>query len=210
MRIVAGLDTDFFGSRQIKEKLSIGYIFQNYEHSLFPWYDVTDNISYFFIIQKIPKNEREKLVKALLEKLEINIDVKCYPYQLSGGQKQLVAFLRSLIIHPDLLILDEAFTSLDEVIKFKLYNYIQEIHVNESTAILHISHDLDESILLSSKLFILNKLDIDSQGSLLDQLDINFTRPRNLGLLESNNFFKVRSEILSLMRKSVYEQEKND
>lgn len=206
MRIISGLDNTFEGTRKFNDKIKIAYVFQNYESSLFPWYNALDNMTYYLIINKQKKQQRIKKLESLLDELQIEIDLYSFPSQLSGGQKQLISILRTLIMEPNLLILDEAFSSLDEEIKIKMVNYIQNVFMNEKISIIHISHDLDESLLLANKLYLLNKIENSNQKSIINHWQIDFNRPRNLKLLETVDFFKTKSDILSNIRKEIYEK----
>ena len=105
----------------------ISYVFQNYRETLFPWLKVIDNITMPLKLQGIGKLERDTYAENLVTKFHIQVDLKAYPYNLSGGQQQLVVLLRSLIIKPDLLLLDEPFSALDYQTTLFLYQKLLEI-----------------------------------------------------------------------------------
>ena len=94
-------------------EIKFGYVFQNYREALFPWLRAFDNIAYPLKLMKVAKAERKARVERLVERLGIRLDLKQYPYQMSGGQQQLVSILRALVVEPEILFLDEPFSALD-------------------------------------------------------------------------------------------------
>src|SRR5206468_645288 len=89
--------------------IKFGYVFQNYREALFPWLRSVDNIEYPLKLMKLPKAAREQRVEHLVSRLGVKIDLHRYPYELSGGQQQLVSIMRALVVEPEILFLDEPF-----------------------------------------------------------------------------------------------------
>lgn len=106
-------------------------------------------------MQKRPKKEITKRVEALAEELEITSILNQYPDTLSGGEQQRVALARALSIEPELLLLDEPFSSLDPVTKKKLYGLIKEINTQHTCTIVFVTHDFYEAQNLADRTGVL-------------------------------------------------------
>ncbi len=101
-----------FDGRLLSE-IKFGYVFQNYREAMFPWLRAFDNIAYPLKLMKMPKRERQARVEKLVEHLGVKLDLNRYPYEMSGGQQQLVSIMRALVVEPEILFLDEPFSALD-------------------------------------------------------------------------------------------------
>ena len=106
-------------------------------------------------MQKRPKKEIAKRVETLAEELEITSILNQYPDTLSGGEQQRVALARALSIEPELLLLDEPFSSLDPVTKQKLYGLIKKINIQHACTIVFVTHDFYEAQNLADRTGIL-------------------------------------------------------
>ncbi len=105
----------------------IGYVFQNYRDALFPWMSAFSNIAYPLKLMNVPAAQRRQRVDALVAHLGVTIDLKRYPYELSGGQQQLVSIMRALIVDPEVLFLDEPFSALDYEMTLFMREQIQRV-----------------------------------------------------------------------------------
>ncbi|WFD10623.1 ABC transporter ATP-binding protein [Tepidibacter hydrothermalis] len=150
-------------------KRRIGYIQQ--KSDLFPHMNIIQNISY-----GIRKNLDISRVEELMKMLEIYDLKNRMPNQISGGQKQRVALARALIINPKMLLLDEPFSALDNIIKQKLRKIVLDIKQSFNIPIVFITHDLDEAYMLGDKIAIM------SEGKFLDigNKEEIFIRPKSL------------------------------
>ena len=144
-----------------------------------------------------------------MEKYSLEVDLKAYPYQQSGGQQQLVSVLRAMMYTPQLLIMDEAFSSLDQHMRLKMCDNIQKYWKEFGATILFVSHDLDESLLLAERITVIRKLNDAKKKSVLETFKVDFPRPRQVKLVESIGFFNLKSQILALMRKDMEDEEKS-
>src|SRR5690625_5025486 len=125
------------------EKRQIGYVFQQY--ALFPHKTVWENINYGM------KNER--YTKRLIEQLNMSHLLNRYPHEISGGEKQRTAFIRALATEPQLLLLDEPFSALDEKTKEISYEQLSIIHSSRKMPIILVTHNLNEVKMLANKVF---------------------------------------------------------
>lgn len=135
------------------QERKLGYLYQ--EYCLFPHMTARENIAYGLKMQKRPKKEIAEHVEKLAEELEITSILDQYPDTLSGGEQQRVALARALSIEPELLLLDEPFSSLDPVTKQKLYGLIKKINTRHACTIVFVTHDFYEAQNLANRTGIL-------------------------------------------------------
>ncbi len=175
------------GGKITNHAQKIGYVFQNYRESLLPWMSVKDNILFPLKIKNISLDECEAKLKALLKITKLKLPTETNINNLSGGQAQLVTLLRALIIEPDLLILDEPFSSFDYNLKITLAEKLYEITRKLNLTTIMINHSLDESIYLSDKLYILSP----APSIVKKVIDCKFTKSDYKATITSNKFLNI-------------------
>lgn len=148
------------------EKRAIVLMFQ--DSLLFPHLSVIGNISYGLKRMKIQKDERIKQAQDMLEKVKLTDWKDAYPHELSGGQKQRVSLARALVLKPDLLLMDEPFSSLDASLRESLRGEVKEILREEEITSLFITHDRDEAIELGDRLAVMDSGRLIQQGKPYD------------------------------------------
>ena len=183
----------------------IAYVFQ--ESPLFPHINVIDNILF-----NLSEYDQEKL-NHLLEKTEVKALVKRFPYELSGGENQRVAIVRSLIRNPDLLLLDEPFSNLDTVNKRYVKEIVFEIIKESNLTTIIVNHDIEESLEISDRIMIINNGIIES----IDSPENIYKSPKNLSTAElfgdvtcisvDNQKKHIRPENIKIVKKSAYSVE---
>lgn len=139
----------------------IGYVFQ--EPTLFPNMSVRKNLEY-----ALEKWQDHKIIDRLLEIMELGDLHKQTPQLLSGGQKQRVALARALVRKPEILLLDEPFSALDDAMRSKLQDYVLTVHQEFQLTTLMITHDISESIKMSNKVIVLEHGMIIKKGIPID------------------------------------------
>jgi len=162
----------------------LAFMFQ--EPTLMPNLNVQKNIEFPLILQKkeVSKNEIEELIKFV----GLEVDKEKLPSKLSGGMKTRVALARAFVTTPELLLLDEPFSSLDISWKFNLYEYLSKITKKNNTTTVLVTHDIQEAILLADKIFVLS-----AKGEKIKELTIN----RKIGIVFENTYI---NEYLSDMQ----------
>ncbi|OGG11609.1 hypothetical protein A2Z00_05030, partial [Candidatus Gottesmanbacteria bacterium RBG_13_45_10] len=176
------------------EKLNIGFVFQDYKSSLFPWLKAGENIAFPFTMKNMQKDKADALVKKIYEKYDCNFNLEAYPYELSGGQQQLVALLRSLIIHPDIFLLDEPFSSLDYQTTLLLLEKLSMIWHEMKITTLFVSHEIDDAIFLAQKIILLS----NKPTRIIKTFTVPKSYPRKLSFMGSKQFNSIKSNILTL------------
>lgn len=137
-----------------------GVILQN--HGLLPWKTVWDNVALGLQIRGLIKEKIDEKVEDILKNLSIYRYKDKYPIELSGGQSQRVGIARALTINPDLLLMDEPTSSLDQMTKEQLQNLVLKIYNNNPMTIIFVTHNIEEAIFLGQKIVVMNKGNIKS------------------------------------------------
>lgn len=156
--ILAGLKQPSTGvARHVGEKGNTGnrtaFIFQDY--GLFPWKTAAQNVALALKIKRTPARVYREKTHTLLEELDLMHVAHLYPSQLSGGQQQRVAIARALATEPQLLLMDEPFSSLDAMARERLQNTIlQTWHTRRLTTIL-VTHNVEEAVFLGQRILVL-------------------------------------------------------
>ncbi|KAF1084301.1 Sulfate/thiosulfate import ATP-binding protein CysA [Sporotomaculum syntrophicum] len=152
LNILAGLLKPQAGLVSVTS-LRTGYVFQ--EPRLIPWCTVEENMTLGLYGLKITKAERTARINKLLDKLSLNNFARYYPGQLSGGMKQRVALGRAFAVEPDLLLMDEPFSSLDENLRQAMRELLKSLIQWNPCATVFVTHDVREAIQLADRIIVL-------------------------------------------------------
>ncbi|WP_165667739.1 ABC transporter ATP-binding protein [Metapseudomonas otitidis] len=136
------------------QKRGIGMVFQSY--ALFPNMTAAQNVAFGLRMQKVGKDDSARRVQEALAMVELDQHAERYPHQLSGGQCQRVALARSLVTRPRLLLLDEPLSALDARIRKHLREQIRSIQQELGLTTLFVTHDQEEALTLSDRIFLMN------------------------------------------------------
>jgi NitT/TauT family transport system ATP-binding protein len=168
------------------------YVFQNYREALFPWLRAIDNIHYPLEVMGIPRAERSRRVEKLLADFDVRIDLKAFPYMLSGGQQQTVSILRALVTDPEILFLDEPFSALDYEMTQFMRAQLQTIYMKTRKTMILVSHDLDEAIQLADKVVLLSR----RPTRVAEMVVVDLPWPRNLDVTTGEPFMALKRHCL--------------
>jgi len=177
----------------------IGYVFQNYREAVFPWMRAIDNIRYPLQYLGIGKGEREEKMDRLMQSFDVKLDLSRYPYQMSGGQQQLVSIMRALVVDPEVLFLDEPFSALDYEMVMFLRERLQKVLVERKVTTMLVSHDLDEAVLLADHVLLLTK----RPTRVADNLPFDAPRPRTAATTVAPLFIDVKTRALEIFQREV-------
>jgi len=180
-------------------KIRFGYVFQNYREALFPWLRAFDNIAYPLKLMGVTKPESAARVDRLVAHLGVKIDLRLYPYQLSGGQQQLVSIMRALIVEPEILFLDEPFSALDYEMTLFMREQLQRIFVETATTTVLVSHDLEEAVYLSDRILLLSR----HPARAVEFVHYDAPRPRTLGTMSESDFISIKAHCLEVFQREV-------
>lgn len=151
--IVANLTSYSSGSLSIDGKLS--YMYQ--KDLLLPYKTIIDNVSLPIILKKEKKKKAHEIVKPYFEIFGLSGYEYKYPKELSGGMKQRANFLRTFMNSNDIMLLDEPFGALDSITKTSMQKWLLDVKKKVNSTILLITHDIDEAIMLSDRVYVLSK-----------------------------------------------------
>ncbi|PAE34838.1 ABC transporter ATP-binding protein [Bacillus sp. 7884-1] len=156
--LVAGLDKADSGEIRVDGNLVSKpgpervVVFQ--EAGLFPWLTVLENVTYGLNLKKMPKEEAKRKALDVLKMVHLSRYVNSYPHELSGGMKQRVSIARALVMEPDILLMDEPFSALDEQTRMVLHKELLEIWRKTKVTIFFITHNIREAVLLSEEVVV--------------------------------------------------------
>ncbi|MCE0496179.1 ABC transporter ATP-binding protein [Vibrio salinus] len=155
------------------QKREIGMVFQSY--ALFPNMTVTDNIGFGLKMKGVTKQRSQSDIAKFIDLVELGGKEKFYPHELSGGQRQRVALARALVMQPRILLLDEPLSALDAKIRKNLRQQIRDIQKELNLTTVFVTHDQEEAMLMSDRIFLMNGGEIVQQGKPEDI----YTQPKN-------------------------------
>ncbi len=137
------------------EKRPTAMVFQSY--NLWPHMTVSENMAFGLKLRKVPKEERKKRIADMLELVKMPGTEKKFPGQMSGGQQQRIAIGRSLLLQPDVLLLDEPFSALDAKIRSQMREELRKIQTDLNITVVFVTHDQEEAMALSDRIVVMNK-----------------------------------------------------
>jgi NitT/TauT family transport system ATP-binding protein len=164
-------------------KATIGHVFQN--PRLLPWNTCVQNIEY--VHENNPNYSRE-VAEKYLDLVDLSDQYDKYPTQLSGGQEQRVGIARAFSIDPDILLMDEPFSNLDEITAEELRYELLDIWEKLNKTVFFVTHDINEAVQLSDRILMLG------EGRIYADIEVPLERPREL---DSEEFLKFRQEAIN-------------
>ncbi|GEO16593.1 ABC transporter ATP-binding protein [Microvirga aerophila] len=168
----------------------IGYVFQR--DTVFPWRSVEANVGYGLEIAGVPAGERRARVAEALDQVGLTAFAKAFPRTLSGGMRQRVALMRTLITQPEILLMDEPFGALDTHTKLEMHRILLQLWERERQTVLFVTHDLGEALTLADRIILLSA----RPGRLKEDFEVPLERPRDaVALRESPEFARLFSHI---------------
>ncbi len=200
LKIMAGLDAPSSGEVRFQggpvrgPHAKISMIFQAF--GLFPWRTVLENVEYGLEMRKVPKQERREVSKQYLEMVGLAGYEHMYPKQLSGGMKQRVGIARALAVEPEVVLMDEAFSAIDEVTGDVLREEVSEIHKETEKTFVLVTHNLSEAIELADKVVVLSS----RPAKVKKIFPVDLERPRDH---THSLFVRMHKDILHLLKEEL-------
>lgn len=197
LRLIGGLEKADSGEIYDRGELVTGpskergFIFQQY--SLFPWLNVLDNVMFGLNLSG-DKSKEENLAAAerYLERVGLAEFKYNYPHELSGGMKQRVAIIRSLLNHTPVLLMDEPFSAVDMLNRHNLQEQLIEVWKRFNSTIVFVTHDVDEAVYLADKIVVMDK----KPGRIKEIVSVDIPRPRQR---ESKEFLEFQDKVEKLL-----------
>ncbi|MBI4181892.1 MAG: ATP-binding cassette domain-containing protein [Candidatus Aenigmarchaeota archaeon] len=195
MDILAGLVKQEKGSVAVegRDAFACSYLTQNYRDSLLPWLRVRGNLGFPLRLRGHTKGQVADAVQAIADLSPVRLNLDAYPYQLSGGQQQILAFLRALITKPSILLLDEPFSALDYENTLAMRTLLQRYWQEHRPAVLAITHDIEEAVHVASRILILSR----KPSRIVRVVRNPSPYPRPPSFLASAGFKKAKDNALS-------------
>ena len=202
LRVIADLEAPTAGRiaikglspREARLRRSYGYVFQ--APALYPWRTVGANIALPLEIMGVPKAERLSRVTTGLALVGLDGFANRYPWQLSGGMQQRASIARALSFDPDLLLMDEPFGALDEIVRDKLNEQLLRLWERTGKTVVFVTHSIPEAVFLSTRVVVMSP----RPGRVQDVIDCDFPRDRTLDIRETPAFLEVAHRVREGLR----------
>lgn len=197
LRIVAGLEEASSGELHISGReidgpgADRGMVFQSY--TLFPWLTVRENIEFGLTLKGVPLFEKRRIADHFMELVHLTRFAKSYPKELSGGMKQRVAIARALANNPEVLLMDEPFGALDPQTKGSMQEMLLEVWEKEKTTVVFITHDIEEAIFLSQRVYVMQA----HPGTIKETVLIPRGLRKNVDGRDSEEFLRLKRNIVA-------------
>lgn len=173
----------------------VSYMFQ--KDLLFPYYTILDNVILPLIISGIKKEDAQKKAEPFFAQFGLEGTQQKYPKQLSGGMKQRAAFLRTYLSSKELMLLDEPFSALDMITKNQMHEWYLNVMSKLKLTTLLITHDIEEAILLSDRIFIMNNVNSNEASNVINEIKVELPFPRNMDLCYTEEFNRLKKMIFA-------------
>jgi NitT/TauT family transport system ATP-binding protein len=202
LRVIADLETATSGAitvngvtpAQARLARQYGYVFQ--APALLPWRTVVKNVMLPLEIMGYSDAERRERARHNLELVNLAGFENKYPWQLSGGMQQRASIARALAFDPKLLLMDEPFGALDEIVRDKLNEQLLRLWNETGKTVVFVTHSIPEAVFLSTKIVVMSP----RPGRIIDVIDCGFPRDRSLDIRETPEFLKVAHRVRDGLR----------
>lgn len=153
LSILAGFES--YESGTIPQQESRGVVFQS--PALFPWLTVKGNVEYGLKRKGVPREERKKQAETFLKMVQLEDYVKYYPRELSGGMQQRAALARTLVLRPEMLLMDEPFSALDPKLRIQMQQLTLKLWKELNQTIFIVTHDVEEAVILADRIYLMGE-----------------------------------------------------
>ena len=202
LNIIAGLEEPTSG-RVLVDGVAVpdrqryfGYMFQ--KDLLFPWRRVRDNVAIGLEVLGTPRAEARERALDILRRFDLDAFAEKYPAQLSGGMRQRVALMRTLLCDREILLLDEPFGALDALTRSIMQEWLLGIWEKDHRTVIFITHDIEEAVFLSDRILTMSA----RPGRIKGELTIDLPRPRDHTIVTTPRFTELKKVVLD----QIYEE----
>jgi NitT/TauT family transport system ATP-binding protein len=205
LRVAADLEVPTAGTitvngmspAEARARRAYGYVFQ--AAGLFPWRTIGGNIRLPLQIMGYSRADQEARVKRVLEMVELAGFENKYPWQLSGGMQQRASIARALAFDADILLMDEPFGALDEIVRDKLNEQLLELWARTEKTIGFVTHSIPEAVYLSTRIVVMSP----RPGRVTDVIESTLPRERPLHIRESRDFLEIAARVRDGLRAGI-------
>ena len=202
LRVIADLEQPTSGSitvnggtpEQARLDRSYGYVFQ--AAGLYPWRTIAGNIALPLEIMGFSKAEQQKRTRKNLELVNLAGFERKFPWQLSGGMQQRASIARALSFDPDLLLMDEPFGALDEIVRDHLNEQLLQLWAKTEKTVVFVTHSIPEAVFLSTKIVVMSP----RPGRIYDIIESDLPRERDLDIRETPEFLEIAHRVREGLR----------
>ena len=203
LRIVAALERPTKGTitingmtpEEARKARAYGYVFQ--APGLYPWRTIAANVSLPLEIMGYTKTEVNERVQRVLSLVELNGFEKKFPWQLSGGMQQRVSIARALSFDADILLMDEPFGALDEIVRDHLNLQLLKLWLQTNKTICFVTHSIPEAVYLSTKIVVMSP----RPGRIIDVIESELPEERPLEIRDTQPFIEISQRVREGLRK---------
>ncbi len=202
LRVIADLEQPTGGSitvngvspHEARMARAYGYVFQ--AAALYPWRTIARNVALPLEVIGLPRAERDSRIKRNLELVNLSGFEKKFPWQLSGGMQQRASIARALAVEPDLMLMDEPFGALDEIVRDHLNEQLLKLWDKTSKTVVFVTHSIPEAVFLSTRIVVMSP----RPGRIHDVIESNLPRDRTLDVRETPEFLEIAHRVREGLR----------
>ncbi|MAW45342.1 MAG: sulfonate ABC transporter ATP-binding protein [Marinovum sp.] len=202
LRVLADLERPTGGTVEIngvspkiaRESRAYGYVFQ--APGLYPWRSIGKNIKLPLEIIGLSKHEQSERVKRVLKLVDLQDFENKFPWQLSGGMQQRASIARALAFDADILLMDEPFGALDEIVRDHLNEQLLDLWKTTSKTICFVTHSIPEAVYLSTKIVVMSP----RPGRIIDVIESTLPNERPLNIRDSSEFISISQRVREGLR----------
>jgi NitT/TauT family transport system ATP-binding protein len=202
LRVLADLETPTGGTVEIngvspntaRESRAYGYVFQ--APGLYPWRSIGKNIKLPLEIIGLSKHEQSERIKRVLKLVDLQDFENKFPWQLSGGMQQRASIARALAFDADILLMDEPFGALDEIVRDHLNEQLLDLWKTTSKTICFVTHSIPEAVYLSTKIVVMSP----RPGRIIDVIESTLPNERPLNIRDSSEFISISQRVREGLR----------
>lgn len=171
-----------------------GYVFQ--AAALYPWRTIARNVALPLEIMGLSKQERKERIERNLALVNLTGFEKKFPWQLSGGMQQRASIARALAVEPDLLLMDEPFGALDEIVRDHLNEQLLQLWEKTNKTVVFVTHSIPEAVFLSTRIVVMSP----RPGRIIDVIDSTLPKHRTLDIRETQEFLDIAHRVREGLR----------
>jgi NitT/TauT family transport system ATP-binding protein len=202
LRVIADLEKPTSGRIEVngvspeeaRQRRAYGYVFQ--APGLYPWRNIARNVALPLEIMGLSKEARRQRVAANLDLVNLTGFERKFPWQLSGGMQQRASIARALSVEPDLLLMDEPFGALDEIVRDHLNAQLLQLWAKTNKTVIFVTHSIPEAVFLSTEIVVMSP----RPGKIHDVIRSTLPRERTLDIRETPEFLKIAHRVRDGLR----------